>query len=130
MTMTDHEQERLIRLSEGQATLMLEVDHVKDQMGKIQKSLDDVLRYLRGTTKEINGIMRQNDRHEEKLAMLQELTASLAEAGEKIERSCKRLRYMLFGFFAVLIALAVLVGVLGEEVMPKILKWLWALVGL
>ena len=130
MTMTAQERERLMRLGESNATLITEVEHVKDSMRDIRERIKDMHEHLKGITSDVASIRIQNEGHEEKLAMLQELTASLGETGAQIEKSCKRLKHMLAGFVGLLIVLAVLVGVLGEEVLPKAFKWLWALVGL
>lgn len=130
MTMTGHERERMMRLSEDTARLATEMVHVKESIERIDERLDEMYDYLKGITDDVSSIRVQNAGHEGKLAMLQALTASLGETGAQIERSCKRLKYMLFGFAVVLAWLAVMVGALGEDIIPGVLKWLWALVGL
>ena len=130
MTMTGAERERLMRLGENTATLTAEVGHMKETMGRLGDRIEEMHDYLKGITADITSIRVQNEGHEEKLSMLQELTSSLAGSVQDIDKTCRRLKHVSFAFMALLIVLAVMVGLLGEEVLPKALSWLWALVGL
>ena len=120
----------MMRLSENQAAGLKEIEMLKDAILDIKKRIDDMHDHLKEVTGSICSIRVQNEGHEEKLAMLQELTASLGESVVGIEKCCKRLKHMLFGFVGIMIVLAFLVGLLGEEIAPKTLKWVWALIGL
>lgn len=130
MTMTNLERERLTNLSSEQAGLTKEVEHMNKSLERVHERITEMHEYLKGMTKDVSGILRQNERHEERLAQLQNITASLGETVVQIDKSGKRLRHVLFAFWGLLVAMAVLVGILGEEVLPKALSWLWALVGL
>jgi len=130
MTMTGMERERLTSLSEGQASIMKDAEHMKDTMNRIHKRLDDMHDYLKKVTEDVAGILRQNEMHEERLAQLQNITASLGETVVQLEKSGKRLKHVSFAFWAILLIMSVLVGVLGEEILPKAFKWLWALMGI
>ena len=128
--MSASEWDRVIRIETPQAVGLKEVDVLKGAIYEIKDRLHDMHRDIKGATSDIASIRVQNEGHEEKLAMLQEITSSLSEAVIGIEKCCKRLKHTLFGFIGLLIVLAFLVGALGEEIAPKALKWLWALVGL
>lgn len=130
MTMTSQERERLTNLSSEQAGMAKEVEHMKHTMDRINKRIDDMHAYLKDITNSVSGILLQNEGHEERLAQLQNLTVSLGETVTQIDKSGKRLKHVSFAFFALLIIMAALVGMLGQEVLPKAFKWLWALLGL
>lgn len=130
MTMTAAERERLTDIAADQASIRTEAEHMKKSIDRIHSRLDEMHGYLKGMTADVSGILCQNEHHEERLSMLQELTASLSMSVREIEKSCTRLKHMLFGFLSLLIVLAFLVGLLGEEVLPKALKWIGAIVGL
>lgn len=130
MTMTNMERERLTNLSSEQAGLTKEVEHMNKSLERVHERITEMHEYLKGMTKDVSGILRQNERHEERLAQLQNITASLGETVVQLEKSGKRLKHVSFAFWAILLIMSVLVGVLGEEILPKAFKWLWALVGI
>lgn len=130
MTMTTAERERLIKLSEDQAGLLKEGEIMKQSINRIHTRIDEMHDHLKGMTESLHDIVRQNDGHEERLAMLQEATSSLCQSVSEVDKACKRLKHLSFGFLALLIIMTVFVGILGEEILPKAFKWLWALVGL
>ena len=128
--MTSDERERMIRLSEAQAKLLTEGEMMKQSITRIHHRIDEMHESLVDMTKSLHSITRQNDGHEERLAQLQNITASLGETIVQLDKSCKRLKHTSFGFIGLLIVMAVLVGILGEEILPKAFKWLWAMLGL
>lgn len=130
MAMSASEWDRVIRIETQQAVGLKEVETLKGSMTEIKKCIQNMGESLIKITSDVSSIRAQNEGHEEKLAMLQELTASLGESVVGLDKCCKRLKHMLFCFVGILIVLAFLVGLLGEEVAPKALKWIWALVGL
>lgn len=130
MTMTAQERNQLTELVANQAATMKEMEHMKDSMTRIHSRLDEMHDYLKGITSNVCEINKQNAMHEERLSALQETTASLGETVLQLDKSCKRLKHVSFAFLGLVIAMTVLVGLLGEEVLPKAVRWLWALVGL
>ena len=128
--MTAQERDQLTHVDRSQAALTKEVEHMSKSLTRVHERITEMHDYLKGITKDVSGILRQNEKHEERLAQLQNLTASLGETVVQIDKSGKHLKHVLFAFWGLLIAMAVLVGVLGEEVLPKALSWFWALVGL
>ena len=117
-------------LSANQAAVMKEMEYMKESMTRIHARLDETHKYLKEITKDVSSIRTQNEGHEERLAMLQNLTASLGESIVSLDKSCWRLKRVSFGFIGLLIIMAVLVGLMGDEILPKVFSWLWALVGL
>ena len=121
--MSAQEWDRVIRLETKQAVGLDKLEGLRGSMERIHKSLDKM-------NDNLKEVLSQNDRHEERLAELQNITGDLAVTVDEVGKTCKRLRHVLFGFMAVLLALAFLVGLLGEEIAPKAMKWLWALIGM
>ena len=128
--MTAQERGQLTELTAKQAAGLKEVEYLKGSVDRLHKRMDEMHEYLKSMTNDISNILRQNDSHEEKLAQLQNITATLGESVVQVNRTCNRLKHVAVGFIALLIVMAILVGILGEEVLPKALSWLWALVGL
>ena len=67
-------------------------------------------------------IEKHDDQQEERMARMQETMASLAESVYHVEAASIRLRHIALGFLVLLGALAVLTGVLGWDILPKVLK--------
>lgn len=130
MTMTAQERDQLTHVDRSQAALTKEVEHMSKSLTRVHERITEMHDYLKGMTKDVSGILRQNEKHEERLAQLQNITASLGETVVQLEKSGKRLKHVSFAFWAILLIMSVLVGVLGEEILPKAFKWLWALVGI
>lgn len=130
MTMTDRERERLTILAAGQAAMMKDGEHMKETLTCVRGRIEDMHEYLKDITANVNGITRQNEGHEERLAQLQNVTSELVSAVAEVHRACRRLRHILFWFIAILVAFGVIVEALGVEIAPKFLKWLWSLAGL
>lgn len=130
MTMTAQERDQLTHVDRSQAALTKEVEHMSESLTRVHERITEMHDYLKGMTKDVSGILRQNEKHEERLAQLQNITASLGETVVQLEKSGKRLKHVSFAFWAILLIMSVLVGVLGEEILPKAFKWLWALVGI
>ena len=70
----------------------------------------------------VETIEKHDDLQEERMAQMQETVTSLAESVQKVEAASMRLRHVALGFLALLGALAVLTGVLGWDILPKVLK--------
>ena len=130
MTMTDRERERLTILAAGQAAMMKDGEHMKESLKGVRARVEDMHGYLKDITVSMNEIRRQNEGHEERLAQLQNIASELVSAVAEVRLACRRLRHILFGFIAILVAFGVIVEALGVEIAPKFFKWLWALVGL
>ena len=130
MTMTDLERERLMGLAAGQASMMKDAEHMKESMGRMNARIDDMHDYLKKMTKSMAAVTCRNEMQDERLSQLQNITASLGETVVKIDESGKRLKNISFAFYFILIVMAVLVGILGEEIIPKLFQWLWALFGI
>lgn len=67
-------------------------------------------------------VEKQDDRQEERIAQMQETMVSLSESVHRVEIASTRLRYLAFGFMGILGILAVLTGVLGGDIIPRIIK--------
>lgn len=67
-------------------------------------------------------IEKNDDHQEERMARMQETVASLAESVQRVDAASMRLRHIAQGFLILLGALAVLTGVLGWDILPKVLK--------
>ena len=128
--MTSAERDRMIDMASQQAVLVNEVDKMRKSIERIHQRIDEIGDSIERVSDKVCGIARQNEDHENRLIGLQNVTASLAESVAQIDNSCRRLKHVSFGFIGLLIVMAVLVGILGEEILPKALSWLWALVGL
>ena len=84
-----------------------------------QKHISKLLEQLEGRMRVVE---MQDDRQEERIAQMQETMASLSESVHRVEIASTRLRYLAFGFMGILGILAVLTGVLGGDIIPKIIK--------
>lgn len=65
---------------------------------------------------------KQDDHQEERLAQMQETMASLVESVQRVEVASTRLKYITFGLMGILGVLAALTGILGGDVVSKIVK--------
>lgn len=70
----------------------------------------------------MRAVEKQDDRQEERIAQMQETVASLAESVQRVDVASMRLRHIALGFLVLLGVLAVLTGVLGWDILPKVLK--------
>lgn len=84
-----------------------------------QKHISKLLEQLEGR---MRAVEKQDDRQEERIAQMQETMASLTESVHRVEIASTRLRYLAFGFMGILGILAVLTGVLGGDIIPRIIK--------
>ena len=84
-----------------------------------QKHISKLLEQLEGRMRVVE---MQDDRQEERIAQMQETMVSLSESVHRVEIASTRLRYLAFGFMGILGILAVLTGVLGGDIIPKIIK--------
>ena len=84
-----------------------------------QKHISKLLEQLEGRMRVVE---KQDDRQEERIAQMQETMVSLSESVHRVEIASTRLRYLAFGFMGILGILAVLTGVLGGDIIPKIIK--------
>lgn len=67
-------------------------------------------------------VEKQDDRQEERIAQMQETMASLIESVQRVEVASTRLKYITFGLMGILGAMAALTGILGGDVVSKIVK--------
>lgn len=130
MTMTAVERGQLTDVIASQAVVSKEVEQMHESIKRIHTRIDEIGDSIDKVSDKVCGIARQNEDHENRLIGLQNVTASLAESVTQIDNSCRRLKHVSFGFIGLLIVMTVLVGLLGEEILPKALSWLWTLVGL
>jgi len=84
-----------------------------------QKHISKLLEQLEGRMRVVE---KQDDRQEERIAQMQETMVSLSESVHRVEIASTRLRYLAFGFMGILGILAVLTGVLGGDIIPRIIK--------
>ena len=81
-----------------------------------------ISRLLEGLEGRMRAVEKQDDRQEERIAQMQETMTSLSESVHRVEIVSTRLRYLAFGFMGILGILAVLTGVLGGDIIPRIIK--------
>ena len=67
-------------------------------------------------------VEKQDDRQEERIAQMQETMVSLVESVRRVEVASTRLKYITFGLMGILGVLAALTGILGGDVVSKIMK--------
>lgn len=83
---------------------------------------EHIAKLLDRLQKRVDTIEKHDDHQEERLAQMQETMASLIESVQRVEVASTRLKYITFGLMGILGALAMLTGVLGGDVVSKIVK--------
>lgn len=81
-----------------------------------------ILKLLDRLERRVEEVSKHDDLQEERMARMQETVASLAESVHRVEVASTRLRHIALGFVVLLGALAVLTGLLGSDVVSKIIK--------
>lgn len=81
-----------------------------------------VLKLLEQLEGRMRVVEKQDDRQEERIAQMQETMSSLVESVQRVEVASTRLKYITFGLMAILGAMAALTGILGGDVVSKIVK--------
>lgn len=81
-----------------------------------------ILRLLDQLESRVRVMEKQDDHQEERLAQMQETMASLVESVQRVEVASTRLKYITFGLMGILGVLAALTGILGGDVVSKIVK--------
>ena len=84
-----------------------------------QKHISKLLEQLEGRMRSVE---KQDDRQEERIAQMQETMVSLVESVRRVEVASTRLKYITFGLMGILGVLAALTGILGGDVVSKIMK--------
>lgn len=84
-----------------------------------QKHISKLLEQLEGR---MQAVEKQDDRQEERIAQMQETMVSLVESVRRVEVASTRLKYITFGLMGILGVLAALTGILGGDVVSKIMK--------
>jgi len=84
-----------------------------------QKHISKLLEQLEGR---MRAVEKQDDRQEERIAQMQETMVSLVESVRRVEVASTRLKYITFGLMGILGVLAALTGILGGDVVSKIMK--------
>ena len=123
MTLANLEKERIWEMANTQAKILTEMEHMSRSLTKVHSRVDEV-------GERIDDMAQQDERQEERLAELQELTSSLNFSVTEAQNTARRLKHIAFGFLVLLAVTAFMVGLLSEEILPKVLKSLWALVGM
>ena len=123
MTLANLEKERIWEMANTQAKILTEMEHMNRSLTKVHSRVDEV-------GERIDEMARRDELQEERLAELQEITSSLNSSVTEAQNTARRLKYIAFGFLVLLAVTAFMVGLLGEEILPKVLKSLWALVGM
>ena len=81
-----------------------------------------ILKLLEDLEHRMRAVEKQDDRQEERIAQMQETMSSLIDSVQRVEVASQRLRWITFGLMALLGAMAVLTGLLGSDVVSKIVK--------
>ena len=81
-----------------------------------------ISRLLEGLEGRMRAVEKQDDRQEERIAQMQETMVSLVESVRRVEVASTRLKYITFGLMGILGVLAALTGILGGDVVSKIMK--------
>lgn len=81
-----------------------------------------ILKLLDRLERRVEEVSKHDDEQEERMALMQESVASLVESVRQTEETSKRLRHIALGFLVLLGVLAVLTGILGGDVVSKIVK--------
>ena len=84
-----------------------------------QKHISKLLEQLEGR---MRAVEKQDDRQEERIAQMQETMVSLVESVRRVEVASTRLKYITSGLMGILGVLAALTGILGGDVVSKIMK--------
>lgn len=81
-----------------------------------------ILKLLEDLEHRMRTVEKQDDRQEERIAQMQETMSSLVESVQRVEVASTRLKYITFGLMAILGAMAALTGILGGDVVSKLVK--------
>ena len=81
-----------------------------------------ILKLLEQLEGHMRAVEKQDDRQEERIAQMQETMSSLIESVQRMEVASTRLKYITFGLMGILGVLAALTGILGGDVVSKIMK--------
>ena len=81
-----------------------------------------ILKLLDRLERRVEEVSKHDDEQEERMALMQESVATLVESVRRTEETSKRLRHIALGFLVLLGVLAVLTGILGGDVVSKIVK--------
>ena len=81
-----------------------------------------ILRLLDQLETRMRVVEKQDDRQEERIAQMQETMSSLIESVQRVEVASTRLKYITFGLMGILGAMAALTGILGGDVVSKLVK--------
>ena len=81
-----------------------------------------ILKLLEQLEGRMRAVEKQDDRQEERIAQMQETMSNLVESVQRVEVASTRLKYITFGLMAILGAMAALTGILGGDVVSKLVK--------
>ena len=83
---------------------------------------ESIIKLLDRVQARLESVEKHDDHQEERMARMQEAIATLTESVQRVNDASHRLRYIALGFLVLLGVLAVLTGLLGGDVVSKIIK--------
>ena len=83
---------------------------------------ESIVKLLDRLQTKLESVERHDGLQEERMAQMQEAIATLTESVQRVNDASHRLRHIALGFLALLGVLAVLTGLLGGDVVSKIIK--------
>ena len=83
---------------------------------------ESIVKLLDRLQAKLESVERHDGLQEERMAQMQEAIATLTESVQRLDDASRRLRLVALGFMVLLGALAVLTGLLGGDVVSKLVK--------
>lgn len=83
---------------------------------------ENIVKLLDRVQARLESVEKHDGLQEERMAQMQEAIATLTESVQRVNDASHRLRHIALGFLVLLGALAVLTGLLGSDVVSKIIK--------